>query len=245
LPIAERDSDADAATERDWILAAMREVYKGGDYIPAATTGKRTAYRVLAARGGMPAALCSGRPGKERFWDHVEALRKANLVREGERRRTSDRHGVRVLEPVEDRAGHPAEVDPIGHPVEKYEEKVSALEKRVIDAEAKAEAEREAAEKRAGELAAMSAEGRAKAETAYKEAKEAAVKPPQQREEDEPDEAFAPTYEAPRVENYDEKVAALDKPIAEAEAEYKSGDKTFDEFCAEERAARPGRSGPA
>ena len=83
--------------ERDGIVAAMRAVLTSGDFIPAATTGPRTAHHVLSARPEMPESLRAGKPAKRRFWRLIEELRAMHIVREDSITRKSDRHAVRVL----------------------------------------------------------------------------------------------------------------------------------------------------
>ena len=91
--------------ERASILAAMHAVIDAGEYIPAATSGRRTAYHVLAARlefeaDRMPDTVA----GRKRFWRHIETLRSRGEVRESSIRR-DNRHKVAVLLPVDAQTG--------------------------------------------------------------------------------------------------------------------------------------------
>jgi hypothetical protein len=75
----------------------MRTVIANGDYVPAATTGNRTAYHVLSVRpefdaDRMPATAA----GRKRFWRQIEALRSMGEIRESSIRRKS-RHSTAVL----------------------------------------------------------------------------------------------------------------------------------------------------
>jgi RecA-family ATPase len=79
--------------ERDAILAALRASI---DPVPAATTGQRTAYHVLAARPEFPDSLRSGRVERRRFWRQIEALRAMGAIGEGSIRR-ADRHYMQTL----------------------------------------------------------------------------------------------------------------------------------------------------
>lgn len=81
-------------TEQDGIVSAFRTCEH---HVPAATTGRRTAYHVLAAQPSFPPAL-KGDSGtkKRRFWRHIETLRSMNIVRESSIRR-ADRHIAHVL----------------------------------------------------------------------------------------------------------------------------------------------------
>jgi hypothetical protein len=67
-----------------------------GDYVPAATTGKRTAFHVLSARAEFSGTL-HGKAGTKRFWRHVETLRAMRHIEESGYYRNSDRHTVRTL----------------------------------------------------------------------------------------------------------------------------------------------------
>jgi len=105
------------------------------------------------------------------------------------------------------------------------------------DAEAKKKAEEEqAAAKKAEEEAAA-----AKKKEEEEAAAAAAKKVETTAASAEPDEPFAPGYEAPAVEDYDKKVADIEGRIKAAEVEFKAGNKTFDEFREIERAANEER----
>lgn len=88
---AERDE-----AEQRGIVRALRSVMETGDYCPAATMGRRTAYHVLSAAEGFPESL-QGKPNVRRFWRHIEALRRMRVIREGSITR-KDRHIVCTLE---------------------------------------------------------------------------------------------------------------------------------------------------
>ena len=83
--------------ERDAIMAAVREVVDAADYVPAASTGPRTAYHVLKAVPSFPDSL-AGTPGRKRFWRHIEALRRMGDLRESSIRR-ADRKRTATLVP--------------------------------------------------------------------------------------------------------------------------------------------------
>ena len=82
--------------EQDGVLAALRACT---DHVPAATSGQRTAYHVLAARPEFPDSLRSGKPARRRFWRHMETLRQMRLVEETSIRR-ENRHTTLVLRPT-------------------------------------------------------------------------------------------------------------------------------------------------
>lgn len=89
-------------TEREGIVAALRAcaALQPPVSVPAAMTGPRTAYHVLALRPEFPESLKG--PGKEktrRFWRHIEELRAMGNAREGSITR-ADRHRLRTLELV-------------------------------------------------------------------------------------------------------------------------------------------------
>ncbi|MGE3296485.1 MAG: AAA family ATPase [Porticoccaceae bacterium] len=96
------DRRARDVQERDGILAALREVVASGDYCPAATTGRRTAYHVLREADAFPESLRadkrSGKAARDQFWRHIETLRRMQLVAEGSIRRT-DGHRTATLVP--------------------------------------------------------------------------------------------------------------------------------------------------
>lgn len=79
--------------ERRGALGALRACAT----VPAATTGRRTAYHVLSARPEFPESLRQGKAGIRRFWRHIEELRAMGYVCESSIRR-ADRHYVATLE---------------------------------------------------------------------------------------------------------------------------------------------------
>jgi AAA domain/Bifunctional DNA primase/polymerase, N-terminal/Primase C terminal 1 (PriCT-1) len=84
--------------ERDGIVAAFKACAAAGIDVPAATTGRRTAYHVLAAQPSFPASLSGDSAGARRqFWRLIEELRAIGTLREKSIRR-SDRHYVCTLE---------------------------------------------------------------------------------------------------------------------------------------------------
>lgn len=83
--------------ERESILAAIGAVIKRGDHVPAATTGNRTAYHVLAASGQLSQTLIGATANRRRFWRHIEHLRSMRAIRDGSIRRT-DRKLTATLE---------------------------------------------------------------------------------------------------------------------------------------------------
>ena len=82
-------------TEREGIIAAIREIEASGDYVPAAAQGPRTAHHVLSATESLPESL-KNKPGRRRFWRHIEHLRRIGAVRESSMRR-ANRHVVVTL----------------------------------------------------------------------------------------------------------------------------------------------------
>jgi hypothetical protein len=60
--------------------------------VPAATTGRRTAFHVLSACREFPSSLRS-RQSVRRFWRHIEALRHMGLITETSYRR-ANRHFI-------------------------------------------------------------------------------------------------------------------------------------------------------
>jgi RecA-family ATPase len=60
--------------------------------VPAATTGRRTAFHVLSACREFPQSL-RGRQSVRRFWRHIESLRHMGLITEASYRRTN-RHFI-------------------------------------------------------------------------------------------------------------------------------------------------------
>jgi archaellum biogenesis ATPase FlaH len=85
-------------TERAGILAAFKACADLGLYVPAATTGRRTAFHVLAAQPTFPSTLLSGKPETRRFWRYIEELRAMRQIREDSIARPGDRgHKVNVL----------------------------------------------------------------------------------------------------------------------------------------------------
>ena len=83
-------------TEREAILRAIKASHDSGYAVPAAVTGRRTAFHVLAAGTHLPDNLRRGKPGLRRFWRHVEQLRAMGHVEESSIRR-ADRHHTRCL----------------------------------------------------------------------------------------------------------------------------------------------------
>lgn len=81
---ANRDRD-----ERESILAAIGAVIERADYVPAATTGPRTAYNVLSASGKLSKTLLGAKANRKRFWRHIEHLRSMRQIREGSIRRAN------------------------------------------------------------------------------------------------------------------------------------------------------------
>ena len=74
--------------EQRSILLALKACASAGIAVPAATTGRRTAYHVLTAQPIFPASLKS-RPATRRFWAAVETLRAMKHVQEGIRTPTA------------------------------------------------------------------------------------------------------------------------------------------------------------
>ena len=85
-----------ARGERLGILRALRAARDANVAVPAATTGRRTAFHVLSAQPPFPDSLRIGKPSVRRFWRHLEELRAINQVNESHIRR-ADRHYVVTL----------------------------------------------------------------------------------------------------------------------------------------------------
>ena len=86
--------------ERKAIVAAIAHCREQGDYVPAATTGRRTAYHVCEATGKLTDSLRGGKAKTKRFWRRVEELRSNGTIQEGSIRR-ANRHSVATLELVQ------------------------------------------------------------------------------------------------------------------------------------------------
>lgn len=91
------DRKHQADEERRGILLAMRSCAIGEIPVPAATTGRRTAFHVLAAQPAFADSMRSGKPAVRRFWREMEQLRAIKLITEGSIRR-ADRHLLRTYE---------------------------------------------------------------------------------------------------------------------------------------------------
>lgn len=86
--------------EREGILAALRACATATPQVdvPAATTGRRTAFHVLSIRPEFPDSLKPGRKAEmKRFWRQIEELRAMGNIRDASITR-ADRHKVQVLE---------------------------------------------------------------------------------------------------------------------------------------------------
>lgn len=84
--------------EQAGILDALIETVDAGDYCPAATNGRRTAWHVLSVRKSFPESL-AGASGRRRFWRHIEALRSMGKINEASIRR-ADRKRTATLVPA-------------------------------------------------------------------------------------------------------------------------------------------------
>ena len=82
--------------ERRGILLALKACANAGIAVPAATTGRRTAYHVVVAQSICPDSLRSGKPSVRRFWRQIEEMRAMGYIREDSIRR-ADRHYVATL----------------------------------------------------------------------------------------------------------------------------------------------------
>ena len=83
--------------ERAGVLKAFQvcAVANPAIIVPAATTGRRTAFHVLSASQAFPDSL-RGRQSVRRFWRHIEALRHMGLIAEASYRR-ANRHVIAQL----------------------------------------------------------------------------------------------------------------------------------------------------
>ncbi len=66
------------------------------DYVPAATSGQRTAYHVLSVQPNFPVSLRSTAADRKRFWQHIETLRAMGQIEESSITR-ADRHKRAIL----------------------------------------------------------------------------------------------------------------------------------------------------
>ncbi len=82
--------------ERRGILLAMKACADARVPIPAATTGRRTAFHVLAAQPAFTDSMRSGKPAVRRFWREIEHLRAIKHIEDSSFRR-EDRHRVLTL----------------------------------------------------------------------------------------------------------------------------------------------------
>jgi AAA domain len=85
-----------AARDRFERAGIPRSLLACPEPVPAASTGQRTAFHVLAAQPAFPDSLRSGSAGRRQFWRHLEVLRAMGAVKEDTYRR-ADRHYVRAL----------------------------------------------------------------------------------------------------------------------------------------------------
>lgn len=92
------DRIAQDREEQDGILAALNAC-AAVDYVPAATSGRRTAYHVLEAAPAFPATLRGSKPAVRRFWRHVETLRHRGEIAT-KQQRGPDRHYIATLIPA-------------------------------------------------------------------------------------------------------------------------------------------------
>jgi RecA-family ATPase len=83
--------------EQTAILRALKTCAAAGITVPAATTGRRTAYHVITAQSVCLDSMRSGKPSVRRFWRQIEEMRAMGHIRDSSIRRT-DRHYVATLE---------------------------------------------------------------------------------------------------------------------------------------------------
>jgi hypothetical protein len=78
-------------TEQRGILLALQACAASNPpiIVPAAMSGPNTAFNVLTLRAEFPTTLRSGKPGRKRFWRHIEALRQLHALEEASYRRTN------------------------------------------------------------------------------------------------------------------------------------------------------------
>ena len=82
--------------EQRGILDSLRASESGDVVVPAATTGRRTAYHVLSAHPVFPESLRTGKYAVRRFWRHIEVLRQRGQIGEATHRR-HDGHRMNKL----------------------------------------------------------------------------------------------------------------------------------------------------
>ncbi|MFA6312639.1 MAG: hypothetical protein WC681_14245, partial [Sterolibacterium sp.] len=78
-------------TEQQGILRALQACAASipAIVVPAAMQGPRTAFAVLSQRPELSDSLRTGKPGKRRFWKHMETLRQIHALEEVEYRRSN------------------------------------------------------------------------------------------------------------------------------------------------------------
>ena len=89
-----KHQDRAERAERNGVMRAFAACAAASIAVPAATTGRRTAYHVLSAQPDFPETL-RGTPGV--FWRQIDKLRATGAVRDSSIRR-ADRHYVATLE---------------------------------------------------------------------------------------------------------------------------------------------------
>jgi len=95
-PASHLDRTLQQREEQRGILLALRACTQSAIAVPAATTGRRTAYHVLTAQGVCPDSLRSGKPAVRRFWQEIERLRAMGHIHDDSIRR-ADRHYTATL----------------------------------------------------------------------------------------------------------------------------------------------------
>lgn len=85
-------------TEQAAILRALAGCAAGTPpvIVPAATTGQRTAYNVLALRPEFPETMRSGAPARRRFWKQIEQLRQLHLIEDRAYQRENRHNAVQL-----------------------------------------------------------------------------------------------------------------------------------------------------
>jgi RecA-family ATPase len=83
--------------ERRGILLAMKACTDAGTYVPAATTGPRTAFHVLSVQSVFADSMRSGRASVRRFWREIEHLRSIRHIEDSSIRRADRKHTATLV----------------------------------------------------------------------------------------------------------------------------------------------------
>lgn len=90
------DRASQERNEQRGILRALKACADAGISVPAATTGRRTAFHVLSVQPNFADSMRSGGAATRRFWREMERLRSMGMVADSVIRR-DDRHKTAVI----------------------------------------------------------------------------------------------------------------------------------------------------